>query len=178
MNIIAITFNQGILYTYSLPRIHFIISLENRMILKDNFSTIWLQSIWCKKKITVLKVFHYIWKKVKVLVALWHPTLWIPWTAAHQVPLSMEFSGKNPRVGCHSLLQGIFPTQGSNPGLLHHRQFLYHLSHQACMRSPLSPVWLCATLWTIAQQAPLSMGFSRQEYWSGLPRPPPGIFPR
>ena len=33
-------------------------------------------------------------------------------------------------VGCHFLLQGIFPTQGSNPGLLHCRQILYHLSHQ------------------------------------------------
>ena len=33
-------------------------------------------------------------------------------------------------VGCHFLLQGIFPTQGSNPGLLHCRQTLYHLSHQ------------------------------------------------
>ena len=34
-----------------------------------------------------------------------------------------------------------------------------------------------ATLWTVAHQAPLSMGFSRQEYWSGLPRPPPGDLP-
>ena len=31
-----------------------------------------------------------------------------------------------------------------------------------------------ATPWTVARQAPLSMGLSRQEYWSGLPRPPPG----
>ena len=31
-----------------------------------------------------------------------------------------------------------------------------------------------ATLWTVAHLAPLSMGFSRQEYWSGLPCPPPG----
>ena len=38
--------------------------------------------------------------------------------------------GKNTGVGCHFLLQGIFPTQGSNPGLLHCRQILYHLSHQ------------------------------------------------
>ena len=37
--------------------------------------------------------------------------------------------GKNTRVGCHALLQGIFPTQGSNPGLLHCRQVLYHLCH-------------------------------------------------
>ena len=37
--------------------------------------------------------------------------------------------GKNTGVGCHFLLQGIFPTQGSNPGLLYCRQILYQLSH-------------------------------------------------
>ena len=37
-----------------------------------------------------------------------------------------------------------------------------------------SHVLLCATLWTVACQLPLSMGFSRKEYWSGLPCPPPG----
>ena len=41
----------------------------------------------------------------------------------------------------------------------------------------LSRVWLFVTLWTVALQAPLSMGFSRQEYWSGLPCPPPGDLP-
>ena len=44
------------------------------------------------------------------------------WSLAHQAPLSMEFSR-------NSLLRGIFPTQGSNLGLLHCRQILYHLSH-------------------------------------------------
>ena len=38
----------------------------------------------------------------------------------------------------------------------------------------LSPVRLLATPWTAAYQAPLSMGFSRQEYWSGVPLPSPG----
>ena len=38
----------------------------------------------------------------------------------------------------------------------------------------LSNVWLFVTLWTVAYQAPPSMGFSRQEYWSGLPFPSPG----
>ena len=38
--------------------------------------------------------------------------------------------GKNTRVGCHALLQEIFLTQGSNPGLPHCRQILYPLSHQ------------------------------------------------
>ena len=37
-----------------------------------------------------------------------------------------------------------------------------------------SLVWLCATLWTVARQVPLSMGFSRLEYWIGLPFPSPG----
>ena len=41
----------------------------------------------------------------------------------------------------------------------------------------LSRVQLFATPWTVARQAPLSMGFSRQEYWSGLPFPPPGDLP-
>ena len=40
----------------------------------------------------------------------------------------MDSPGKNTGVGCHSLLQGIFPTQGSNLGLLHCMQILYHLS--------------------------------------------------
>ena len=45
------------------------------------------------------------------------------------------------------------------------------------MLSRFSHVRLFATLWTVARQAPLSMGFSRQEYWSGLPRLPPGGLP-
>ena len=45
------------------------------------------------------------------------------------------------------------------------------------MLSHFSHVQLCATPWTIARQAPLSMKFSRQEYWSGLPCPSPGDLP-
>ena len=41
----------------------------------------------------------------------------------------------------------------------------------------LSHVQLLAIRWTVAHQAPLSMGFPRQEYWSGLPFPSPGDFP-
>ena len=41
-----------------------------------------------------------------------------------------DFPGKSTGVGCHFLLQRIFPTQGSNPGLPHCRQTLYCLSHQ------------------------------------------------
>ena len=47
----------------------------------------------------------------------------------------------------------------------------------AYVLSCFSRVQLLVTLWTVARQAPLSMGFSRQEYWSGLPCPPPGDLP-
>ena len=48
---------------------------------------------------------------------------------------------------------------------------------RACMLRCFTRARLCATLWTVACQAPLPMGFSRQEYWSGLPCPPPGDLP-
>ena len=47
----------------------------------------------------------------------------------------------------------------------------------ACVLSRFSYIQLFATLWTVAHQAPLSMGFSRQEHWSGLPCPPTGDLP-
>ena len=46
-----------------------------------------------------------------------------------------------------------------------------------CCAKHFSHVQLCVTLWTVARHDPLSMGFSRQEYWSGLPVPSPGDFP-
>ena len=52
------------------------------------------------------------------------------WTVACQSPLSMDSPGQNTGVGSRSLLQGIFPTQGSNPGFPHCRRILYHLSHR------------------------------------------------
>ena len=53
-----------------------------------------------------------------------------PWNVAYQAPPSMGFSRQECRVDCHFLLQGIFPTQESNPGLLRCRQTVYHLSHR------------------------------------------------
>ena len=46
-----------------------------------------------------------------------------------------------------------------------------------CTRSRLSPVQLFATVWPVAHQTPLLMGFFRQEHWSGLPCLPPGDLP-
>ena len=54
-----------------------------------------------------------------------------PWiVACTKLLRPRDFPGKSTGVGCHFLLQGIFPTQGSNPGLSHCRQTLYRLSHQ------------------------------------------------
>ena len=57
----------------------------------------------------------------------------IPWTEARLL-CSWDSPGSNTGVGCHFLLQGIFPTQGWNPGLLHCRQILYQLSHKGSPR--------------------------------------------
>ena len=55
--------------------------------------------------------------------------------------------------------------------------FLYGNVPRRCVLSYFSCVRLFVTLWTIAHQAPLSIGFSRQEHWSGFPCPPPGDLP-
>ena len=57
------------------------------------------------------------------------------------------------------------------------RQGSAQLQPALCRLSSFSRVRVFAALWTVAHQAPLSMGFSRQEYWSGLPYPPPGDLP-
>ena len=91
-----------------------------------------------------------------------------------------------------SLLHGIFPTQVSNPGLPCCRWILYQLSHNNESRPLMgrngkikglihvlaqSCLTLGVTPWTVACQTPLSIGFSRQVYWSELPCPPPGDLP-
>ena len=63
-------------------------------------------------------------------LTLCDPMLLCPWNSP----------GKNTGVGSHSLLQGIFPTWGLNPSLLHCKQILYHLSHQRSRRGP-SKAW-------------------------------------
>ncbi|CAI9152749.1 unnamed protein product [Rangifer tarandus platyrhynchus] len=62
------------------------------------------------------------------------------------------------------------PPGSSVPGILQARtlEWVAISFSNACMLSHFSRVRLCATLWTAAHQAPLSTGFSRQEYWSGF----------
>ena len=112
----------------------------------------------------------------------------------HRLYSPWNSPGQNTGMGSLSLLQGIFPTQGSNPGVLHCRRVLYQLSHKG---SPLKgvhlskPGFLSLGAVDIRGQVTLcdpctvqSMEFSRQKYWSGLPclspgnLPDPGIKPR
>ena len=66
----------------------------------------------------------------------------------------------------------------NDTALLGNKQFLVkQYIYYACVLSRFSCVRLFATLWSVVRQAPLSMEFSRQEYWSGLPFPPPGDLP-
>ena len=69
------------------------------------------------------------------------------------------------------LIQFVWGMNNRNNSFIHHAQ---------CAKvkaKSLSRVWLFATPWTVACQALQSMGFSRQEYWSGLPFPSPGNLP-
>ena len=79
-----------------------------------------------------------VWRWVKlskscsvVSDSLWPHGLYSPWNSA----------GQNTGVGSLSLLQGIFPTQGSNPGLLHCRQILYQLSHKGSQKLDHKEGW-------------------------------------
>ena len=68
--------------------------------------------------------------KVKVLVAQSCQTLCNSMDCSPPGSFVHGILGKNTGAGCHALRQEIFPTQGSNLGLPHCRQILYHLSHQ------------------------------------------------
>ena len=96
------------------------------------------------------------------------PTLWDPMDCSPPgSSVHGDSPGKYTAVGCHALLQGIFPTPGSNPGLLHCRWILNRLSHEGSPSFPfssvqsLSRVRLFATPRITAFQASLSITNSR-----------------
>ena len=99
---------------------------------RENLGTLRGKKNICHDLTTAMKS---LWSFVKVKVVVTQlcsllPARLCPW----------DSPGKITGVGCHSLLQGIFPTQGSNPRLLHHRCILYHLNHQ---ESPWSFEFWC-----------------------------------
>ena len=105
-----------------------------------------------------------------------------PWTVAHQVPLSMEFSRQEHWSGLPSTSPGDLPDPGIKPvSLALAGEFLTIVPpgkpNTYLLLSCFSRVRLCATPETAAHQALPSLGFSRQEYWHALPFPSPGSLP-
>ena len=108
------------------------------------------------------------------------PILPTPFVPPHQAPLPCRPPGPLPtRFSCTLGLPSAFVPAGAT---------LYHKHPQdnrgqnsfpslLCVLSRFSRVQLSGLPWTGAHQLPLSMGFSRQEYRSGLPCPPPGVLP-
>ena len=89
----------------------------------------------------------------------------IPWTEE----LGRLQSTGSQRVG----YDWVTSLQGDNSSLREFQKMKASNNVLSCF----SCVWLFETLWTVACQAPLSMGFSRQEYWGVFPGPPPGDLP-
>ena len=107
----------------------------------------------CKTSFIFWPCLMALWDLSSLLLLSHFSRVWLCVTHRRQptrLPHPWDSPGKNTGVGCHSLLQ--------------------------CMKvkvKSLSHVRLFATPWTAAYQAPPSMGFSRQEYWSGVPSPSP-----
>ena len=108
-----------------------------------------------------------------------------PWTVACQAPLPMGISRQEYWSGLPFPPPGYLPHPGIEPvslalagGFLTAEPPGKHLKYwHPCVLSRFSCVSLFVTPWAEACQAPLFLGFSRQEYWSGLPFPPPGDLP-
>ena len=117
-------------------------------------------------------LFNHLKVKVK---SLSHVQLFVTsWTIACQPPPSIGFSRQEYWSGLPFPSPGDLPDPGIKP------------RSPALQADPLpseppvlslSSVQLFMTPWTVAHQTPLSMGFPRQEYWSGLPFPSPGDLP-
>ena len=106
----------------------------------------------------------YIWSYVFMFIAVLCLVAQLCLTLCDPIDCSLPgssvhggFPTKNTGVGCHALLQEIFPTQGPNPSLLHCRRIRYHLSHQG------SPSQLLE--WVVY---PFSRGSSQHRNWTGI----------
>ena len=99
---------------------------------------------------------------------------WIPWTkrpSSKCHSFSFSFFTDSVFKFCKSqLIYEIYLNTNIDTNSYKNKTCVYMPSHFSCVQ-------LCATLWTAACQAPLSMEFFRQEYWSGLPCPPSGGLP-
>ena len=106
------------------------------------------------------------------------PNVWTAFRAKIFISSPLVVNGRREKT-LVSLTQQEFSNYFLNwiPFFHLKKKLFCYLKQCACVLSRLSRDRLFATPRTTARQAPLSMGFSRQEYWSGLPCPPPGDLP-
>ena len=100
-----------------------------------------------------------------------------PLNSEHQMDKKESLLMSKPRK---SEQKNYFPPSLGKPPLIERERgenLFYKSDSCHAVLKPFSHVWLFETPWTVAHQAPLSMRFSRQEYWSGLPCSPPGDLP-
>ena len=114
--------------------------------MKNDFTNLYLID-WNTKEQTGLRP-EVKWSQSGLVISnsLWPHGLYSPWNSP----------GQNTGVGSFSFLQGIFPTQGLNPGLLHCRQILYQLSRKG---SPRILEWVAYSF---------SSGSSQSRSWTGV----------
>ena len=107
-----------------------------------------------------------MWKSLKVLAQLC-PILFDPmdWSLPARLLCSWDFPSKNTGVGCHSLLQGIFLTQGLNLGLLHCRWILYYLIHQGSPHLGHSYRKKMSCYWSEEMTCYLSLQYMKMLLW-------------
>ena len=122
-----------------------------------SFTLSWSATCFFKKKRKILLLFFY-WSIVALqcCAGFCYTAKWASYTYPYIPSVLISFPFRSPQSNEQD---SLFYTVGS---------------HCMCMLSPFSCVQLFETLCTTACQAPLSMGFSRQEYWNGLLCPPPG----
>ena len=115
-----------------------------------------LHIVWCTVSASVTLLWWYNHKatmfqhnftyktKVHVSRSVMSSSLWPHGRQPTRLLCTCNSPGKNTGVACHSLLQGIFPTRGSDLGLLHSRLILYHLSHQGSpvQEQVVGQIWL------------------------------------
>ena len=99
---------------------------------------------------------------------LYHCVAWIALAPPYSPPFLGHVLALQEAFPCLSACPNPNSEFKSSTGLAPPMEHVY-----ACMLSHFSGAWLFVTLWTVASQAPLSLRFSRQEYWSLLPCPPP-----
>ena len=139
----------------------------------------WIQTLIVKVRMRVLSCFSHFW----LFVILW-PVLSLLWES----PLSMRVSRQEHWSGLPCPPPGDLPDpeiESASLGSPALAGELFTISTTGKPKSwawlskyevnSLSHVWLLVIPWTVAYQAPLSTGFSRQEYWSGLPLPSPSM---